>query len=85
MVEAAGDLLEDRVLGVERVAVLIDVGDDHRVADAEDAAVGRLLADDHAEERRLARAVGPDDADDAAGRQPEGHVLEEEAVAVALA
>ena len=59
------------LLGVERVAVLIDVGEDHRVADAQGAAVGLFLADDHAEKRRLARAVGPDDADDAAGRQPE--------------
>ena len=70
--------------GDEGVAVLVDVGDHDRVADPQRAAVGRLLADDHAEERGLAGAVGPDDADDAAGRQPEAHVLEQEAVAVSL-
>ena len=48
------------------------------------AAVGRLLADDHPEQRGLARAVGADDPDDPAGRQAEGHVLDEEPVAVAL-
>ena len=35
------------------------------------AGVGLLLADDHAQQRRLAGAVGADDADDAAGRQAE--------------
>ena len=83
-VDAAGDLLEDRVLGLEGVAVLIDVGDHHRVADPKDAAIGRLLADDHAEERGLARAVGADDADDAAGRQAEVHFFEQEPIAVGL-
>ena len=49
------------------------------------ARVGLLLADDHAEERRLARAVGADDADDAAGRQDEVQVVDQQVVAVALA
>ena len=43
-----------------------------------------ILAGDHAEERRLARAVRADDADDPAGRQVEGEVLHEQAVAEAL-
>ena len=51
---------------VQGVAVLIDVGRHDRVADAQLAAVGLLLADDHPEQRRLAGAVGADDADDAA-------------------
>src|SRR6185295_868608 len=48
-------------------------------------AVGLLLADDHAEQRGLARAVRADDADDAAPRQAEGEVIDEQPIAVALA
>ncbi len=49
------------------------------------AAVGRLLADEHPEQRRLARAVGPDDAHDPGPRQRERQVLDQQPVAVALA
>ena len=55
-----------------------------RVADPELAAVGLLLAGDHLEEGRLAGAVRPDHADDAAGRERERHVLDEQPVAEAL-
>ena len=48
------------------------------------AAVGLLLADDHAEERRLAGPVGPDDADDAARGQDEREPVDEQAVAEGL-
>ena len=47
--------------------------------------VGLLLAGDHAEERGLAGAVGADDADDAAAREAEREVLDQQPVAVALA
>src|SRR5260221_10317800 len=56
-----------------------------RLADAEGAGIGRLLAGDYAEERRVAGAVRADDADDAAGRQAEIEVLHEQPVAIALA
>ena len=69
---------------VEPGARLVDVGELHRVADAERARVRLLLARDHAEERRLAGAVRPDHADDAAGRQRERQVLDEQPVAEAL-
>src|SRR5262249_50008945 len=81
---AAGDLLPDGLLRVGALAVLVDVREDDRLADLQDAAVRRLAPDDHLEERRLARAVRPDDADDAALRQVERQVVEEELVAVAL-
>src|SRR3546814_3028760 len=55
-----------------------------RLAHLEGAAVGLLLAGDHPEQRRLAGAVRTDHADDAGGRELEGEVLYEEAVAVAL-
>ena len=47
--------------------------------------VGRLLADDHPEQRRLAGPVGADDPDDPGLRQREAQVLDEDPVAVALA
>ena len=46
--------------------------------------VGLVLADDHAEQRGLAGAVRPDHADDAARRQLEGEVVDEQAVAIAF-
>ena len=83
-VVAAGDLLPDRARRVEARARLVDVGQLDRLADAQLAGVRLLLAGDHAEERRLAGAVRADHADDAAGRQREGQVLDEQPVAVAL-
>ena len=79
------DRLPDVVVAVENVAALIDVGQDNRLADAQGSAVGLLLTDDHAEERRLPRAVGPDHADDAARRQAEREVLHQQVVAVPFA
>ena len=75
LVLAVGDLLEDRVLVVQGVAVLVDVGEHDGLAQLDRAGVGLLLADDHAEERGLAGAVGADDADDAAPRQVEVAIL----------
>ena len=46
--------------------------------------VGRDLADDEAEQRRLARAVAPDEADPGAGRQRDGRVVEQDAGADAI-
>src|SRR5262249_5193901 len=85
LVEASGDLLEDGVLGVQGVTVLVDIRGDDAVANAKTSGVGLLLADDHPEERGLARAVGSDDADDAARRKPEREVLHQQTIAVALA
>ena len=84
LVEAAGDLLPDVLLAVERVARLVDIAELHRLADLDRAAVRLVLPGDHAEQRGLARAVRPDDADDAAGRQLEGEVVDQQIVAEAL-
>src|SRR5262249_25572285 len=84
LVLPARDLIVDGFAGVGPVAVLVDVGGDDRLADRELARVRLLLTHDHLEERRLAGAVGADDADDAAPRQVEGEVVDEEAVAVGL-
>ena len=48
------------------------------------AGIGLLLPGDHAEGRGLAGAVGSDHADDAAARQREGQVVEQQVVAVGL-
>src|SRR5690606_22239502 len=78
------DLLPDRLLVVERVAGLIDVRELHRVADPQRARVRLLLPRDDPEQRRFARAVRANHADDAAGRQAERQVLEQHAVAERL-
>jgi hypothetical protein len=75
---AAGDLLPDRLARVERVARLVDVGELHGLAEPQRARVGLLLADDHAEQRRLAGAVAADHADDAAARQREREVVDQQ-------
>src|SRR5262249_60281763 len=82
---AARDLLPHRLLAFEGVTALVDVGELHAVAEPQRPAVGRVLTDDHAEERRLAGAIRADDADDAAARQLEGEVVDEQAIAEGLA
>ena len=46
--------------------------------------IGLFLAGQHAEQRGLARAVGADDADNAAGRQLEGKIVDQQPVAIGL-
>src|SRR5262245_17994980 len=83
-VVAARDLLEHRLLAVERVARLIDITELHRLADADRAFIGFVIADDHAEQRGLAGAVRPDYADNAARRQLEGEIVDQQLFAEAL-
>src|SRR5258707_6193804 len=85
LVETAGNLLPDRLVRRRRVAGLVDIAQLHGVAEPQRAAIGLLLASDHAEERSFAGTVGPDDADDAARRQAEGEILHQELVAIGLA
>jgi hypothetical protein len=56
----------------------------HGLAEAQRTAVRLVLPRNHAEQRRLAGAVGPDDADDAAAREVEGQVVDQQRVAEAL-
>ena len=70
--------------GFEAVAGLVDVGELDALAVGDGAGVGRFLAGEHAEERGLAGAVRADDADDAAGGEGEGEVVDQLAVGVVL-
>src|ERR1700730_8187092 len=70
-VEAAGNLLPHRVLVVEGLARLIDVGELDAGTQADLAAVRLFRAGKHAKQRGFAGTVGSDDADDSARRQAE--------------
>ena len=72
-------------MSVEECMAFSEVRRRHGFADAQHAGVGLFLADDHAEQRRLAGAVGADDADDAAARKVEVQVFHQQVVAIALA
>ena len=84
-VVAAGDFLPHRLVGVERIAALVDIAEMDAVADADGAAIRLLLAGQHAKQRRLAGAVRADHPDNAAGRQGEVQVLDQQPVVIALA
>ncbi len=84
-VEAAGDVFPHGLVVRQFVAVLVDEGHLHGRADLHFAAVRLFLAGDQLEQRRLAGAVGADDADDGAGRHLEAQVVDQQAVAEGLA
>src|SRR5579863_2108147 len=84
LVEAAGNLLPNGLLAVEGVARLIDIAEMHRLADLDRAVVRLFLLGDHAEQRGLTGAVRADDADNAARRQAEGKIVDQQIVAEAL-
>ena len=68
----------------QRVAALIDVAELDGLAETKRAVVRLFLAGHHAEQRRLAGAVRADDADDAAARQREVQIVDQQLVAVRL-
>ena len=81
---AAGDGLVEHRAARHLLDVLAEVADGQLLRNRDLAFVGRFLADDHAEERGLAGAVGADQADLLAGVQLERGVDEEELLAVLL-
>ena len=82
---AARDGLVEHGAARHLLHVLAEVADGELPGDRDLALVGGLLAHDHAEEGRLARAVGPDEADLLARVELEGGVDEEDLPAVLLA
>src|SRR2546423_12375132 len=74
-VVAARDLLPDILAALERVAGLVDIAEVNGVADRDRTLIGLLLPGDHPEQRGLAGAVRADDPHNAAGRQPEGQIV----------
>src|SRR6185312_16665393 len=76
VVVAFGDLLPDGLVGTQRVARLVHVGELDGVAEHERAAVGLLLARDHAEESGLPGAVRTNDSDDSRAGKVEREVLD---------
>ncbi len=83
-IHAAGDFFENRVVVVQGVAVLVDVGEDDGGAKHHLAGVGFFLAHDHPEHCCLARAVRADNADNRPFRHVEGAVGNQFRPAVAL-
>ena len=81
-IEAARDLLPDRVLVVQSLPRLIHIGEFDAGSQANFAAIGFLDAGEHAEQGGLAGPVRPDDADDAAGRQAKTQGVDQQPIVV---
>ena len=81
---AAGDGLVEHGAALHLLHVLAEVADGQLLGNRDVALVGDFLADDHAEERGLAGAVGADQADLLAGVQLKGGVDENQLLAVLL-
>ena len=81
---AAGDGFIEHRAALHLLHVLAEVADGQLLRNRDLAFVGRFLADDHAEQRGLAGAVGADQADLLAGVQLKGGVDEDQLLAVLL-
>ena len=84
VVEPARDDLPDRGLGVDVLAVLVNVGQLDGLAHLDRTGIRLLQAHDGLEQRGLAHAVRADDADDAVARQGERQILDQRAAVEAL-
>ena len=71
---ALGHVLEHRLLGLELQAELVEVGDLELRPEPHAPAIGRELAEQDAEQRRLAGAVRADEADAVAAQDAEREV-----------
>ncbi len=81
----SGDFFKDGLGAVKGVSVLVDVGRNDGLPHAKAPGVGLLLSNDHPKQRRLAGAIGADDADDPAAGEVKVQVLHQQVVAVSLA
>eukprot|EP01132_Coremiostelium_polycephalum_P011819 gene11818-biopygen4574 len=85
LVGTVGNLLEHRLAAVEVVAALVNASQLHGFADFDGARVRLLLAHQHAEQCGFTRTVTADHANDGAFWHRERQVVDQHAVAVALA
>src|SRR5882762_3194595 len=72
VLQAIGDFFPHGFLRIERISRLIDVRELHRFPHLQPAGIRLDVPGQDPEQRRFPRAVRPDDADDAPGRQAEG-------------
>src|SRR5204863_4627897 len=74
--EPGKDVTEDR-RALERLDLLGQVADSHALGERDLARIGRFLSRENAQERRLARAVGPHEADPHAHADVPGEIVED--------
>src|SRR5690606_20530991 len=79
------DDVKNRLVGIQSIARLVNIGQFYRRPDLDGAAVRLLLARNHPEQGGLPRTVGPDDPHEGARRHPETQVVDEQAISVGLA
>ena len=82
---AAGERFGDRDVGIETVAMLVERRDREVRAEPDRAGVGRQRAGQQIDQRGLAAAVRPDDADAVAALDADREVADDRAAFVALA
>ena len=82
---ASGQRLLDSDIGFETVAMLIECGDRQIGAEPDRAAIGGQNAGQHFDQRGLAAAVRPDDADAVAALDADREIADDRPAAVALA
>ena len=83
-VAAVGQHLAHRLLRRHQLALLIDDDAVERLGEFYGAAVGGKLAGEETQQRGLARAIAPDDADAVATRHPEGEIADDRAAVIFL-
>ena len=84
MVVAVGQDLPRRLVGIERGAALVDHHRHQVGAELHRAGVGFELADQHPEQRRLAGAIGADQADPVLAEDARREILDDHLLAPAL-
>src|SRR5262249_27828494 len=83
-VEAARYFLPSGLFVVEMIAALVDVTEFDTVAEPDAAGVGLLRTGQHLEQGGFAGTIGTNDANNTAGRQGEGEIVDQQPVAECL-
>ena len=83
-VSTARNFFPDILVGIKRIAALVNKAQMDGIADHNFAAIGRFLAGNQTKQRRFTRTVRANHADNAARRDSEGQVFEQQLVAIGL-